>query len=199
MPADLDAAAEAIEAFLRALRLPTQGDPELVGTGARVAKAFAEELLAGYAMDPRQILEKSTATQAPGLVVLGGVATTAICPHHLLPAQGTVALGYLPGGRVVGLGALARLVQCRARRLILQEDLAQTLAGDLVEHLGAKAAGCLAALSPSCVTARGANAHGVSANIVAFAGEATPAFRSEFLALARLSPSPYSASEAAEG
>ncbi|NLY95513.1 MAG: GTP cyclohydrolase [Myxococcales bacterium] len=184
MPADLDAAAEAIEAFLRALDLPTEGDPELVGTGMRVAKAFAEELLSGYAMDPREILASDTSTRAPGIVVLKHVETTAVCPHHLLPAHGTVTLGYLPGDRVAGLGALARLVQCRARRLVLQEDLGQTLADDLVALLGAKAAGCVVALEPTCVTARGARAHGAEARTLAFAGEATDAFRTEFLALA---------------
>jgi GTP cyclohydrolase IA len=184
MPADLDAAAEAIEAFLRALDLPTEGDPELVGTGARVAKAFAEELLSGYEMDPGEILSSDTSTRAPGVVVLSGIATTAVCPHHLLPAHGTVTLGYLPGDRVAGLGALARLVQCRARRLILQEDLGQALVDDLVTHLGAKAAGCVVALEPTCVTARGARAHGAEAKTCTFAGEVTEIFRAEFLALA---------------
>ena len=184
MPADLDAAAAAIEAFLDALELPNRGDPELVGTGARVAKAFAEELLAGYAMDPRAILASETSTRAPGLVVLSGVTTTAICPHHLLPAHGTVSLGYLPGERVAGLGALARLVQCRARRLVLQEDLGQALVDDLLTHLGARAAGCVVSLEPTCVTARGARAHGAEAKTCAFAGEADERFRTEFFALA---------------
>jgi GTP cyclohydrolase IA len=184
MPADLDAAAEAIEAFLRALDLPIAGDPEVVGTGTRVARAFAEELLSGYRMDPREILSSDTSTRATGVVVLAGIATTAVCPHHLLPAHGMVSLGYLPGERVAGLGALARLVQCRARRLVLQEDLGQSLVDDLVELLGARAAGCIVSLEPTCVTSRGARAHGAVAKTCTFAGEATEAFRTEFFALA---------------
>jgi GTP cyclohydrolase IA len=184
MPADLEAAAEAIEAFLRALDLPIEGDPELVGTGARVAKAFAEELLSGYWMDPREILDSDTSTRATGVVVLTDIATTAVCPHHLLPAHGVVTIGYQPGERVTGLGSLARLVQCRARRLVLQEDLGQALVDDLVDLLGARAAGCIVTLEPTCVTARGARAHGAEAKTCTFAGEATDAFRAEFLALA---------------
>lgn len=178
---DLDAAARAIEGFLAALGHPVSSDPELADTGRRVAEAFALELLSGYAQDPAAILADTTETRAPGLVVLSGIGTTAICPHHLLPASGVVHVGYLPSERVAGLGALARLVDCHARRLVLQEDLGQAIVDSLVTHLGARAAGVVVELRPSCVTARGSRQHGVSATTIAFAGEATSSFRQELL------------------
>jgi GTP cyclohydrolase I len=179
---DLDAAADAIERFLVALGHPAASNPELAGTGKRVADAFANELLIGYASDPAEILADTTGTSAPGLVVLTGIETTAICPHHLLPSSGVVHVGYLPSERVVGLGALARLVDCHARRLVLQEDLAQSIVDSLVQHLGAKAAGAVVSLRPSCVTARGSRQHGVIATTMAFAGEVGTTFRQELLA-----------------
>jgi GTP cyclohydrolase I len=168
---DLDRAARAIEEFLDAVGAPVGQDPELEGSGAKVAEAFGHDLLAGYRMDPATILGETTATRAPGLVVLTDVPTTAVCPHHLMPAEGVVHLGYLSRAHVVGFGALGRLVDCFARRLILQEALTQSIADALVEHLGARGAGCVADLTPSCITARGGRRHGAQAVTTAFAGE----------------------------
>lgn len=185
---DLDRAARAIEDFLTALGHPPSSDPELRETGRRVAEAYAEELLAGYAEEPATILADATASTAPGLVLVTDVSTTAVCPHHLLPASGVAHVGYLPGERVVGLGALARLVHCFARRLILQEDLGQRVADALVTHLGAKAAACALDLSPTCMVARGERAHGAHAISVAYAGDADAlrgAFESALLSRSR--------------
>lgn len=167
---DFARAARAIEEFLRAVGAPVDADPELAETGRRVAEAFAEDLLAGYRMDPAAILADATASEAPGLVLVTGIATSTTCPHHLMPASGVVHVGYLPGDRVVGLGALGRLVDCFARRLILQEDLGQRVADALVTHLGARGAGVMVDLAPTCLTARGDRRHGARAVTLAFGG-----------------------------
>jgi GTP cyclohydrolase I len=167
---DLDRAARAVEELLDAIGAPVGDDPELHGTGKRVAAAWANELLAGYAMDPAEILADGTASSAAGMVVVTDIATTTMCPHHLLPATGVVHVGYLPGPRVVGLGAIGTLVDCFARRLILQEDLGQRVADALIAHLEARGAGAVVDLSPSCVTARGDRRHGARAVTSAFAG-----------------------------
>ncbi len=167
---DVPRAARAIEDFLDALGVPVGSNPELALTGQRVAEAFAHDLISGYAMDPAQILSDATGTDAPGLVVLTGIPTSTTCPHHLMPATGVAHVAYLPGERVVGLGALARLVDCFARRLVLQEDLGRSVAGALVEHLGARGAACVLDLAPTCVTARGGRRHGARAQTSAFGG-----------------------------
>ena len=152
---DLDAAARAIEAFLSALGHAPSGDPQLAQTGRLVATAFHEELLAGYRMDPAEILRDSVAASGGDLIVVRSLDVTCICPHHLLPASGVLHVGYVPGGRVVGLGALSRLALCFSRRLILQETLCEEVAAALERELGAPAAGCIAELAPACLTARG--------------------------------------------
>jgi GTP cyclohydrolase I len=73
----------------------------------------------------------------------------------LLPATGVLHLGYLPGERIVGFGALERLAHALSRRLILQEALCEQVADALVRHLGARGAGCIAELQPTCLIARG--------------------------------------------
>lgn len=182
--ADLERAARAIEAFLDALGHPVDSDPELAETGSRVALAFATELLDGYSMDPERILADTTATDAPGMVVVTNVLTTAMCPHHLLPAPGVVHVGYLPNDRVVGLGALGRLVGCYARRLALQEDVGRNIASALVDVLGARGAGVVLDLAPTCLTTRGGRHHGARAVTHAFSGALNDdaGLRAEFLA-----------------
>jgi GTP cyclohydrolase I len=169
---DRSAAAQHLEAFLRAVGAPVDGDPELRGTGTRVTDAYVDELLAGYRLDPAAILAEGTASTAPGLVVLMDVPATTMCPHHLLPATGRVHVGYWPGPRVVGFGALAQLVECYTRRLALQEDIGRAIAEALVTHLGAEGAGVVVDLAPSCLLARGERPHGAHVVTTAFAGRA---------------------------
>jgi len=183
---DLDAAARAIEAFLTALGHPPDSDPQLARTGRLVASAFHHELLAGYRMDPAEVLGETIACSDGELVVVREIDVTCICPHHLLPASGVVHIGYLPAGRLAGLGAIARLARCYSQRLILQESLGELITRALIEQLGAAAAGCVTDLSPACLTCRGerpARAHAVT---LATAGRmrSDAALRHEFLALA---------------
>ena len=49
-------AAQAIEAFLRAIGESSETNVELRGTGARVADMFMDELCAGNQVDPRAVL-----------------------------------------------------------------------------------------------------------------------------------------------
>lgn len=188
---DLARAARAIEDFLAAVGAP-EGDPELKGTGARVAEAFANDLLSGYDLDPAAILSDRASSHAPGLVLVTSVATTTMCPHHLLPASGVTHVGYWPSEGVVGLGAIARLVDCYSRRFALQEDLGQQIADALVTHLGARAAGAVVDLSPACMTARGDRRHGSRAITTAFAGDAASdaSLRAELLSAIQIGGGP---------
>ena len=80
MPIDRTAAANAIDAFLRAIGRDPASEPDLVGTGARVADAYVDELCAGYAVDTRVLLASSvipeTSRASGGLVVVRDVAVT---------------------------------------------------------------------------------------------------------------------------
>jgi GTP cyclohydrolase I len=186
---DRNRAAAAIEEFLSALGHPPTSDPELAHTGRLVASAYADDLLAGYAMDPATILADSVSpTTNAELVAVCDMQTSILCPHHLMPAVGVVHVCYAPGGRVVGLGALARLVECYARRLILQETLVQSVADALCTHLGARGAGCVAILSPTCLTARGERCGGAHVTCIGTAGEmrARGVLHASFIAAVRV-------------
>jgi GTP cyclohydrolase I len=178
-------AARAVDEFLRALGLSPERDPELKRTAELVSTAYADELLIGYAMDPAAILSEGLESSGSEVVALRDIETSILCPHHLMPASGVVHVAYAPGGRIVGFGAIARLVTCFARRLILQETLVQSIADALVEHLGARGAGCAADLAPTCLSARGERCHAARAVVSATAGEmrAGAALHADFAAL----------------
>lgn len=187
---DLHRAARAIDEFLQALGHDPRTHPELAQTGELVAEAFGRDLLAGYMLDPGTILADTT----PGgsdLVVVRDIAATVTCPHHLLPAQGFVHLAYVPNGRLTGLGALARLVDCFSRRLVLQETMTRNVAEALVTHLGARAAGCVADLSSACLTARGERRHGARVVSLATAGDAECIARLDALLAPLVPPTAY--------
>ncbi len=184
-PPDLKRAAAAIDDFLRALGLPLDADPELRMTGTRVADAFATELLGGYQMDAAEILSETMPTENAGLVVMSDIPATTVCPHHLMPAPGVVHLAYVPNRRVAGFGALARLVHCFSRRLVMQETLTQHIADAMVAHLGATGAGCIVSMVPTCLTSRGNRCTTARASATAYAGTMThdASLRDEFFVL----------------
>jgi len=53
----------------------------------------------------------------------------------MTPFFGEISVGYLPGSRVVGVSKLARLVDCFARRLQIQERLVEEIASAIQEEL----------------------------------------------------------------
>ncbi len=163
-------AAEALRAFLVALDLPVDADPELRDTPARVARAFREELLDGYRCDPRDVLLETLPSASEALVAITHVAYSSVCPHHMLPSTGLAHVGYLPGGRIVGLGGIVRLIEVCAHRMVLQETLGQRIADALVEHLGARAAGVVLDASHTCMIARGERQHGSRVVTQSFSG-----------------------------
>ncbi len=167
---DREAAARAIDAFLRALGRDPEREPDLVGTGARVADAFADELLDGYRVDIDALLSQSVIAGSTDLVVVRDLAVTAMCPHHLLPSSGTATVAYAPAEHVIGVGTVGALVDAFAHRLALQETVGEHVAAALMKHLAPSWAGCRLVLTHACMTARGERKHGSRVETVALAG-----------------------------
>jgi GTP cyclohydrolase I len=177
---DRAAAAKAIDAFLVALGRDPAREPAIAGTGARVTEAFADELLAGYAVDTRALVAQNTIdaagavrageTDVEGLVVVRDVAVATMCPHHLMPARGVAAVAFAPRGKLVGVGTVVDLVDAFARRLTLQEDLGQNVADALLAGLAPAWAACRLVLEHACMTVRGPRRHGARVETIAIAG-----------------------------
>ncbi len=164
-PFDLDSMGKAIRDFLDAAGIDVS-DPHLVGTPERVAKTWTEEFLDGYETDAGLILAASfenpttDGEDASEIVLAKGIPFHGMCPHHLLPFQGKAHIGYLPDKRLAPFSALARLVDCFAHRLQIQEAITREIAEALVKHLAAKGAAAVLESEQSCMTVRGVKRRG---------------------------------------
>jgi GTP cyclohydrolase I len=169
---DKAAAARAIDAFLLALGRDPAKEPELRGTGARVAAAFADELCRGYAVDVDALLRENTIEVATnGVVFLRDIAVSTTCPHHLMLGTGLATVAYAPRGKILGVGALARLVDAFSQRLALQEAIGEEVVTALDTHLGPEWAMCRIVMSHGCMTARGERRHGAKLDSLAVRGD----------------------------
>jgi GTP cyclohydrolase I len=176
-PPDRKAAARAIEDFLRAIGRDPSADPELAGTGARVADAYLDELCDGYAVDVPALLAASAIDGASELVIVRDITVTTMCPHHLLPGEGTATVAFAPQGRLVGIGTIVKVVDAFSRRLTLQETIGEEVARALATGLQPKWAGCRLLLRHACMCARGERRHGARVESVALHGVVSDADR----------------------
>lgn len=131
-------------------------------TPKRVAKMY-EELFAGYEMDPAKILSKQfTVDGDPSEITVKDIQFYSMCEHHIMPFFGTVSITYVPkrNGKVVGLSKLARLVECYARRLQIQERLGKQICDALVKYLDPAFVQVEITAEHTCMTARGINKPG---------------------------------------
>lgn len=131
-------------------------------TPARVAKMWQGELLAGYSMNPEDILSKQFDVDASGdsvntngIVVVKDIPFYSQCEHHLVPFFGKVSIAYLPRDKVVGLSKFARLTECFARRLQVQERLTRQLIDSIVQYLDPHGAMVVVEAEHLCMSMRG--------------------------------------------
>lgn len=94
----------------------------------RMAKALVA-CTAGYSQEPAAIVSDALfECDSEDMVVVRDIDCFSMCEHHMLPFMGRVHIGYLPAGKVVGLSKLARLTDCFAKRLQIQERLTRQIA-----------------------------------------------------------------------
>jgi GTP cyclohydrolase I len=153
-PPDRSGMERAVRLFLEASGVPLD-DPDLAQTPARVAAAWADEFIDGYAGSVPTALGELLPASTGDLVLVTHLDFTGLCPHHLLPYRGVAHLAYRTGGFVAGFGRLGALVDTLAHRLTLQEILARQLAEGLVSGLSARGAGVILQAEQTCLTLRG--------------------------------------------
>jgi len=160
LPVDKERVKAATLALIRAVG----EDPEREGlrdTPARIAAAY-EELLKGYAEDPKNILRVEF-NESSGIVLEKNIDFYSMCEHHFLPFYGRAHIGYLPAGKVVGVSKLARVVECYSRRLQLQERMTKQIADSIFEILKPRGVMVVTEATHLCMEIRGAK---TKANVV---------------------------------
>jgi GTP cyclohydrolase I len=130
------------------------GREGLKGTPERVAGMYSE-LLAGMREDPKQHLRSVFTENYDEIVLLRDIPFYSICEHHLMPFIGSAHVAYLPAGVVFGVSKLARVVDCFARRLQVQERLTDQIADFIMDGLKPRGVAVVLEASHSCMTIRG--------------------------------------------
>ena len=163
-------------------------DPDregLKGTPDRVAKSFAF-LTAGYAQTPRKILNHAIfSAHLNHMIIVRDIEIYSLCEHHLLPFYGRCHVGYVADDKVLGVSKIARIVDCFARRLQIQERLTEQVAQSVLAESGAEGVGVVMECRHLCMMMRGVGKQNsvmtTSAVLGSFRKEA--ATRQEFLTL----------------
>jgi GTP cyclohydrolase I len=164
----------------------------LLGTPDRVVRAW-REFFRGYDQEPQSIL-KRTFEETDGydeMIVLKDMRFESHCEHHLAPIIGRAHIAYLPHHRVVGISKLARLLDCYAKRLQIQEKMTAQIANTLQEVLQPRGVAVVVDASHQCMTTRGVHKPGTSMVTSRMLGafRTDPSTRREFLAIIGLPPS----------
>ena len=142
----------------------------LVKTPMRAAKAmwFATQ---GYRQDPKEILRQAVFEYAGSqMVVVKNIEFYSFCEHHILPFFGTVSIGYIPDGSMIGLSKLPRLVNAIARKLQVQERLTAEICREISETLSTKGVIVVCNASHLCMQMRGVEKQQASTDTIDYNG-----------------------------
>lgn len=126
----------------------------LIDTPKRVVKAF-REMTTGMSVDPISVLGTVFNETSDQMVIVRGIRFSSLCEHHMLPFNGTAAVGYIPNGKVIGLSKIPRLVEVFARRLQVQERMTNQIAQTLMGNLNPLGVGVVVKAHHSCMGCRG--------------------------------------------
>ena len=159
----------------------------LVKTPMRAAKAmwFATQ---GYRQDPKEILRQAVFEYAGSqMVVVKNIEFYSFCEHHILPFFGTVSIGYIPDGSMIGLSKLPRLVNAIARKLQVKERLTAEICREISETLSTKGVIVVCNASHLCMQMRGVEKQQASTDTIDYNGAfaADQQLRQEFFSLLR--------------
>lgn len=124
-------------------------------TPGRIARAYLNELLAGYHQDPEEILSPLFEVPHDEMISVTDIPFYSLCEHHMLPFVGVAHLAYIPDGRIVGLSKVGRIVDCFARRLQIQETLVTQVADAFMEYVKPKGVAVAIDAEHTCMTMRG--------------------------------------------
>lgn len=142
----------------------------LLKTPERVAKAMSF-VTKGYTQDPVEIINQAIFREEyQQMVLVKDIELFSMCEHHLMPFVGKAHVAYIPNGRITGLSKIARVVECFARRLQVQERLTVQIRDCIQEALNPIGVAVVIEASHMCMQMRGVEKLGSSTTTSAFTG-----------------------------
>lgn len=157
----------------------------LIKTPERVAKAMSF-ITKGYAQDPIAILRSAMFKEEyQQMVLVKDIELFSVCEHHMLPFIGKAHVAYIPNGYITGLSKIARVVECYARRLQVQERLTVQIRDSIQQALNPIGVAVVIEASHTCMQMRGVEKQRSVTTTSAFTGIflSDPRTRDEFMQL----------------
>ncbi|MBL7719958.1 MAG: GTP cyclohydrolase I FolE [Flavipsychrobacter sp.] len=153
-------------------------------TPERIAKAM-QYITAGYHMDAHAILNSAKFHESYSeMVIVKDIELYSLCEHHMLPFFGKAHIAYIPNGCITGLSKIARVVDCYARRLQVQERMTHQILDAIQETLNPLGVAVVIEAKHLCMMMRGVSKQNSVTTTSAFSGQfKANETRSEFLKL----------------
>lgn len=113
------------------------GAKQFEGTGARLARMYSEMCWPSKKIEEE--LEKCFKAvfedKYDEMLVSGPTVVHTLCPHHLVPCQFQVYIGYIPKGMVLGLSKFSRVATLIGKRPIMQEQYTREITDAIMSKL----------------------------------------------------------------
>ena len=154
-------------------------------TPERVAKALAF-LTRGYGRKPVDVVNGAVFESATdNMVIVRDIEVYSLCEHHMMPFYGRCHVGYISRGKVIGVSKIARILDCFAARLQIQERLTAEIARAVKDSIGAEGVGVVMECRHLCMMMRGVQKQNavMTTSTVLGSFRADPAVRQEFMNL----------------
>ena len=156
----------------------------LVDTPKRAAKAM-RFLTRGYQQNLDEVINGALfPTENSEMVIVQDIELYSMCEHHMLPFFGKAHIAYIPDGVITGLSKIARVVDCFARRLQVQERMTHQILDVIQETLNPLGVAVVIEAKHLCMMMRGVQKQNSTTTTSAFSGQFQDnSTRSEFLRL----------------
>ena len=142
----------------------------LIKTPDRVAKALQFNTQ-GYYQDPSEILRSALFHEDYSqMVLVKDIELYSVCEHHMMPFIGKCHVAYIPDGTITGLSKIARVVECFARRLQVQERLTVQIRDCIQDTLKPMGVAVVIEAEHTCMSMRGVQKADAVTKTSAFSG-----------------------------
>ena len=146
------------EELIRNLLTALGEDParkELLPTPERVV-LMLNDLSEGYRTDMKELVRRAIfPVEHDQMIVVRDIRFYSLCEHDLLPFFGKIHVGYIPEGKVLGMGKVPDIVRAFSKRLQLQERMSEQIADFVMEAIKPQGVGVIVEGFHLCMAMRG--------------------------------------------
>ncbi|MEZ5568091.1 MAG: GTP cyclohydrolase I FolE [Halioglobus sp.] len=159
-------------------------DDSLCDTPQRIARMYVDEIFSGldYGRFPKATaIENKMGVEE--MVRIDDISVVSTCEHHFVTIDGVASVAYIPGGKIIGLSKVNRIVRFFAQRPQVQERLTQQVLVALQTLLETDDVAVTIDAVHYCVKARGVMDANSRTRTTALGGQfkEDPRTRAEFL------------------